>query len=144
MKQSRRAPAIIAFLRGEKSNDKRGTPRIANRLLKRVRDFAQIRGDGIITDEAADEALTALQVDSEGLDVLDRKILEMMIDGFDGGPVGLDTLCSSIGEEKETIEMMYEPFLLQTGFIQRTPRGRMATKKAYQHLNKELPERHAS
>lgn len=122
----------------------RGTPRIANRLLKRVRDFAQIKGDGVITNETADKALNSLKVDSEGLDVLDRKILETLIDGFNGGPVGLDTLCSSIGEERETLEMMYEPFLLQNGFIYRTPRGRMATKKAYQHLNRVIPERHAS
>lgn len=122
----------------------RGTPRIANRLLKRVRDFAQITGDGVITDEIADKALSALQIDSEGLDILDQKILETIIDGFDGGPVGLDTLSSSIGEEKDTVETMYEPFLLQSGFIQRTPRGRIATKKAYKHLNKVMPERHVS
>lgn len=114
----------------------RGTPRIANRLLKRVRDFAQIEGDGLITDDVADEALLSLQVDSEGLDILDRKILEMIIDGFHGGPVGLETLCSSIGEERETVEFMYEPFLLQNGFIQRTPRGRVATDKAYGHLKR--------
>lgn len=122
----------------------RGTPRIANRLLKRVRDFAQIQGDGVITDKIADKALNALQVDTEGLDTLDRKILKVLIDGFNGGPVGLDTLCSAIGEEKETIEMMYEPFLLQNGFIQRTPRGRMATEKAYRHLNRKTHEKHAS
>jgi len=114
----------------------RGTPRIANRLLKRVRDFAQIQNNGTITKDIANEALLALQVDSEGLDVLDRKILNMIIDGFHGGPVGLETLCSSIGEERETIEYMYEPFLLKKGFIQRTPRGRVATEKAYRHLGR--------
>lgn len=122
----------------------RGTPRIANRLLKRVRDFAQIQSDGIITADIANQALLSIQVDGEGLDVLDRKILEMLIDGFHGGPVGLETLCSAIGEERETIEYMYEPFLLQNGFIQRTPRGRIATDKAYHHINREVPNRHAS
>lgn len=115
----------------------RGTPRIANRLLKRVRDFALIENNGAVTKAIADESLLSLQVDVEGLDSLDHKILSTMIDGFGGGPVGLDTLCSSVGEERETIEMMYEPFLLQNGFIQRTPRGRTATDKAYKHLNKK-------
>lgn len=122
----------------------RGTPRIANRLLKRVRDFAQVKNNGVITKEIADKALLAIEVDSEGLDRLDRQILEMIIEGFDGGPVGLDTLCSAIGEEKETIEYMYEPYLIQNGFIQRTPRGRVATKKSYIHLNKQIPERYVS
>lgn len=112
----------------------RGTPRIANRLLKRVRDFAQITSDGIVSDSTADDALNSLRVDTEGLDTLDRKILETMILAFKGRPVGIETLCSSIGEERDTLESMYEPYLLQKGFIQRTPRGRIPTDKACEHL----------
>lgn len=112
----------------------RGTPRIANRLLKRVRDFAQITGDGVITDSVADKALVMLEVDKCGLDNTDRTMLLTIIEKFNGGPVGLDTLAASISEETDTIEDIYEPYLLQLGFINRTPRGRVATLAAYQHL----------
>ncbi|EOS9358316.1 Holliday junction branch migration DNA helicase RuvB [Listeria innocua] len=112
----------------------RGTPRIANRLLKRVRDFAQVRGNGTVTEKLAKEALTLLQVDPRGLDTIDQKLLHTIIQSFRGGPVGLDTIAASIGEERETIEDMQEPYLLQIGFLQRTPRGRIATETAYSHL----------
>ena len=112
----------------------RGTPRLANRLLKRVRDFAQVKYNGVITKEVADFALDILDVDKLGLDNNDRAILHMIIDKFSGGPVGLDTLAASIGEDAGTIEDVYEPYLLQIGFINRTPRGRVATPKAYEHL----------
>ena len=112
----------------------RGTPRIANRLLKRVRAFAQISGDGIITDELADKALQRLEVDKLGLDNNDRSMLLTIINKFDGGPVGLDTLAAAISEETDTIEDVYEPYLLQLGFINRTARGRVATTAAYEHL----------
>lgn len=112
----------------------RGTPRVANRLLKRVRDFAQIKADGVITQEVAREALDLLEVDSVGLDEVDRKILRTIIEKYNGGPVGLDTLAASTGEESTTIEDVYEPFLLQMGFIARTPRGRVVTPLAYRHL----------
>ncbi|MFC4409914.1 Holliday junction branch migration DNA helicase RuvB [Chungangia koreensis] len=116
----------------------RGTPRIANRLLKRVRDYAQVRGDGRITIELTREALEMLRVDSHGLDNIDHKLILSMIERFKGGPVGLDTLAASIGEESTTIEDVYEPYLLQIGLIQRTPRGRMATEKAYRHFGKPI------
>lgn len=112
----------------------RGTPRLANRLLKRVRDFAQVKYDGKITEEVANFALDLLEVDKLGLDKGDRKILTTIIDNFSGGPVGLDTLAASIGEESGTLEDVYEPYLIQNGFIQRTPRGRIVTDKAYLHL----------
>lgn len=112
----------------------RGTPRLANRLLKRVRDFAQIKYDGHITKEAADYALDILDVDKEGLDQTDRDLMTAMIEKFQGGPVGLDTLAASVGEDAGTIEDVYEPYLLKNGFIQRTPRGRVVTDKAYVHL----------
>lgn len=112
----------------------RGTPRIANRLLKRVRDYAQVIGDGTITLDLAKQALELLQVDRYGLDQIDHKLLRSMIVQFNGGPVGLDTLAASIGEERITIEEVYEPYLMQIGFIQRTPRGRVATKLAFEHL----------
>ncbi|MEW4370926.1 Holliday junction branch migration DNA helicase RuvB [Paenibacillus kandeliae] len=118
----------------------RGTPRIANRLLKRVRDYAQVRGDGIITPEIAKESLNMLQVDPCGLDQIDHKMLEAMIHSFRGGPVGLDTIAATIGEEGQTIEDVYEPYLLQLGFLQRTPRGRVVTPKAYSHLGIPMPE----
>ncbi|MBW4840630.1 MAG: Holliday junction branch migration DNA helicase RuvB, partial [Paenibacillaceae bacterium] len=118
----------------------RGTPRIANRLLKRVRDYAQVRGDGMITTEIAKEALQLLQVDPMGLDLIDHKMLRAMIMSFRGGPVGLDTIAATIGEESQTIEDVYEPYLLQIGFLQRTPRGRMVTPAAYQHLGLPMPE----
>lgn len=112
----------------------RGTPRIVNRLLKRVRDYAEVKGNGIITKEVADIALQALEIDDLGLDAIDRRMLESIIHNFGGGPVGLETLAATIGEEAITLEDVYEPYLLQIGFISRTPRGRMATPNAYQHL----------
>ena len=117
----------------------RGTPRIANRMLKRVRDYAQVRADGRITRDVAHEGLDMLDVDELGLDQVDRAVLECMIDKFSGGPVGLDTLAASTGEDAITIEDVYEPYLLQLGFIQRTPRGRMATERAYRHLKRTPP-----
>lgn len=122
----------------ELSRRSRGTPRIANRLLKRVRDYAQVNGDGVITDELTDKALKLLDVDNYGLDGVDRKILLSMIEKFDGGPVGLDTLAATTDEERETIEDVYEPFLLQLGFINRTPRGRVVTRLGYEHLGLSL------
>lgn len=118
----------------------RGTPRIANRLLRRVRDYAEIKAGGVITKEVADLALRLLEVDELGLDQTDRNILEAIIYKFSGGPVGLETLAATTGEETGTIEDVYEPFLLQLGFLQKTPRGRMATALAYRHLGAEMPE----
>ena len=115
----------------------RGTPRIANALLRRVRDFAQIKGDGRITIEIAQYALQALRVDAHGLDEMDTKILNTLIDKFKGGPVGISTLATAVGENSETIEEVYEPFLIQEGFIMRTPRGREVTEAAYNHLGKQ-------
>ncbi|MBU0479814.1 MAG: Holliday junction branch migration DNA helicase RuvB [Proteobacteria bacterium] len=114
----------------------RGTPRIANRLLKRVRDFADVRADGRITLEVADKALDMLAVDPQGLDEMDRRILLTIIDKFQGGPLGIETLATAVCEEKTTLEDVYEPFLIQTGFLIRTPRGRMATRAAYDHFNR--------
>jgi Holliday junction DNA helicase RuvB len=118
----------------------RGTPRIANRLLRRVRDYAEIKAGGVITKQVADLALRLLEVDELGLDQTDRNILEAIIYKFSGGPVGLETLAATTGEEAGTIEDVYEPFLLQLGFLQKTPRGRMATALAYRHLGAEMPE----
>lgn len=118
----------------------RGTPRIANRLLKRVRDFAQIQGSGVITDALADDALMRLEVDKLGLDHTDRRILDTMISKFGGGPVGLDTLAASTSEERDTIEDVYEPYLLQLGFVNRTPKGRTVTRAAYEHMGITYPE----
>ena len=112
----------------------RGTPRIANRMLKRVRDFAEVKGNGKITEKIADQALSRMEVDKLGLDMIDRKMMMFIIENFGGGPVGLDTLAASIGEDSNTIEDVYEPYLLQLGFLNRTPRGRMATVKAYEHF----------
>jgi Holliday junction DNA helicase RuvB len=112
----------------------RGTPRVANRLLKRVRDYAQVMANGIITKDISDKALTQLEVDNIGLDEIDHKILHTIIDKFKGGPVGLETIAASISEEPDTIMDVYEPYLLQLGFLERTPRGRVATERAYQHL----------
>ncbi len=112
----------------------RGTPRIANRLLRRVRDYAEIKSDGTVNGEVAAAALDMLDVDKEGFDYMDRKLLNAIIEKFDGGPVGLENLAAAIGEEKETIEDVIEPFLIQQGFLQRTPRGRIATQRAYLHL----------
>ena len=117
----------------------RGTPRIANRFLRRVRDFAQVMGDGTITKEAADLALQRLEVDKLGLDVIDRRMLTAIIRNYGGGPVGLETLAATIGEEAVTLEDVYEPYLMQLGFLTRTPRGRCVTQKAYQHLHKPIP-----
>ena len=116
----------------------RGTPRIANRLLKRVRDFSQVLSDGIITDQVADIALSKIEIDKIGLDRTDANMIKTMITHFDGGPVGLDTLSASIGEDANTIEDVYEPYLLQLGFINRTPRGRVVTKAAYEHFGIEM------
>lgn len=118
----------------------RGTPRIANRLLRRVRDFAQVKGDGNIEFPLAAEALELLQVDRLGLDHIDHKLLLGIIEKFRGGPVGLDTIAATIGEERETIEDVYEPYLLQIGFLQRTPRGRMVTEQVYRHFHMEVPK----
>ena len=115
----------------------RGTPRIANRLLKRVRDFAEVMGDGEITSEIASIALNRLEIDSLGLDSLDKRMLTMLIKGYNGGPAGLETLASAIGEEAVTLEDVCEPFLMQLGFLARTPRGRVATNLAYAHLGFE-------
>ena len=115
----------------------RGTPRIANRMLRRVRDFAQVRADGLINRQVADEALSRLEVDKLGLDALDRRMLKSIIDLYNGGPVGLDTLAATINEEAITLEDVYEPYLLQSGFLTRTPRGRCVTRKAYEHLGLE-------
>ena len=124
----------------EMARRSRGTPRIANRLLKRVRDFAQVQFDGVITLEAANHALDTLDVDKLGLDHIDRKILLTMIQKFMGKPVGLDTLAATIGEDAGTIEDVYEPYLLMNGFINRTPRGRVVTEGAYHHLGLEIPQ----
>jgi len=117
----------------------RGTPRIVNRLLRRVRDFAEIEGDGVINQELADRSLGRLEVDQQGLDHMDRLLLLTMIDKFGGGPVGLDTLAAAIGEERDTIEDVIEPYLIQKGFLNRTPRGRVATESCLQHFHREKP-----
>ena len=118
----------------------RGTPRIANRLLRRVRDFAEVRGDGAISRPVADRALAMLEVDARGLDVMDRKLLAAVIDRFGGGPVGIDNLAAAIGEERDTLEDVVEPFLIQQGFLQRTPRGRVAGPLAYAHFGRVAPQ----
>ncbi len=118
----------------------RGTPRIANRLLKRIRDFAQVKGDGSIDMAITREALTALDIDHLGLDDVDRKLLRAIIDKFSGGPAGVDAIAASMREDRETIEDVYEPYLLQEGLIERTARGRLATRRAYEHLGKKLPD----
>ena len=118
----------------------RGTPRIANRMLRRVRDFAQVVADGVITRKVADQALLALEVDFLGLDQVDRRMLRAIIENYGGGPVGLETLAATIGEESVTLEDVYEPYLMQIGFLTRTPRGRCVTRKAYEHLHSDRPE----
>ena len=123
----------------EISHRSRGTPRIANRLLRRVRDFAEVHHSGVITQEVADHALTALEVDAKGLDRMDRRILKIILDQFAGGPVGVDTLAASVSEQKDTIEDVYEPYLIQEGYLCRTARGRIATDQAYRHFNREKP-----
>jgi len=132
---------IIGDASREIARRSRGTPRIANRLLKRVRDYAQVRGDGIITEDLAHEALERIQVDPMGLDAIDHKMLLAMVTNYKGGPVGVDTIAASIGEESQTIEDVYEPYLLQIGFLQRTPRGRTVTAAAYRHLGLPVPEK---
>nr|WP_325301529.1 Holliday junction branch migration DNA helicase RuvB [uncultured Dysosmobacter sp.] len=117
----------------------RGTPRIANRMLRRVRDFAQVKADGVITKAVADQALCALEIDHLGLDPIDRRMLGAIMDNYGGGPVGLETLAATIGEESVTLEDVYEPYLMQLGFLTRTPRGRCVTQRAYQHLHRPLP-----
>ena len=116
----------------------RGTPRIANRMLRRVRDFAEVKADGVITKEVADHALLALEVDYLGLDNVDRRMLRSIIENYGGGPVGLDTLAATIGEESVTLEDVYEPYLMQLGFLKRTPRGRCVTQRAYEHLHMDF------
>lgn len=118
----------------------RQTPRVANRMLKRVRDFAQVKNGGAITPEITEEALGMMEIDESGLDSVDRKILEAIIEKFSGGPVGVSTLAAATGEEVDTIEELYEPYLMQSGLLKRTPRGRVATENAYRHLNIEVPE----
>ncbi|UJF31978.1 Holliday junction branch migration DNA helicase RuvB [Paenibacillus hexagrammi] len=141
---SRTADILQVQIVGEAAREvgmrSRGTPRIANRLLKRVRDFAQVKGDGIITLDIARTALKLIQVDDLGLDEIDHKMLRAIIQNFQGGPVGLETIAATIGEEGQTIEDVYEPYLLQIGFLQRTPRGRTVTPLAYQHLGLPMPE----
>jgi Holliday junction DNA helicase RuvB len=118
----------------------RGTPRIANRLLRRVRDFAEVKATGLVTTEVADMALRMLDVDVIGLDLMDRKLLEAVIHKFGGGPVGVENLAAAIGEERDTIEDVLEPFLIQQGYLQRTPRGRVATASAYRHFGLVTPQ----
>ncbi len=120
----------------------RGTPRIANRLLRRVRDYAQVRANGIITQDIASQALGMLEVDPLGLDLMDRKLLEAIVHKFDGGPVGVESLAAAIGEERDTIEDVIEPYLIQNGFLQRTPRGRVATQTTWRHLGLTPPKNH--
>jgi len=125
---------------GEIARRSRGTPRIANRLLRRVRDYAEVKSDGRVTREIADAALTLLKVDSLGFDHQDRRLLLTMIEKFDGGPVGLDNLAAAIGEVRDTIEDVLEPYLIQQGFIIRTPRGRMTTRQAFAHFGYQPPK----
>lgn len=118
----------------------RGTPRVANRLLRRIRDYAQVRANGVITEEVANEALNMLEVDHKGFDKMDQKILLTIIDKFGGGPVGIDTLSAAVNEAKDTIEDVYEPFLIQEGYLSRTPRGRVVTKQAFEHFGRDFKE----
>ena len=124
---------------GEIARRARGTPRIANRLLRRVRDFAQVRAGGQITREVADAAMAMLKVDAEGFDPLDRRLLRTIVENFDGGPVGVESLAATLSEERGTLEDVIEPYLIQQGFLMRTARGRMATSKAYTHLGLKAP-----
>jgi Holliday junction DNA helicase RuvB len=118
----------------------RGTPRVANRLLRRVRDFAEVLGDGAITAAIAGKTAERLEIDAAGLDEMDRRLLKVIIEHYDGGPVGVETIAAALSEPRDTIEDVYEPFLLQQGFLGRTPRGRIATRRAYEHLKIEAPE----
>ena len=124
----------------EMAKRSRGTPRVANRILKRVRDFSQVKGDGSITPEITQQALAALGVDEYGLEALDRELLDTIITRFNGGPVGIDTIAASIGEERVTIEDVYEPYLIQAGFLHRTQKGRVVSEQAYRHLGIAVPE----
>ena len=126
--------------RGEIARRSRGTPRIANRLLRRVRDYAQVKADGVITLEVAENALEMMEIDNKGLDKMDHQLLRTLIEKFNGGPVGVDTLASAISEERETIEDVYEPYLIQCGFLNRTPRGRVATQISYEHFGIQPPK----
>jgi holliday junction DNA helicase RuvB len=130
---------IAADAASEIARRSRGTPRIANRLLRRVRDFAEVRADGVITRDVTDGALGLLEVDVHGFDEVDRRLLRIIIDKFSGGPVGLNSLAAAIGEERDAIEEIYEPFLIQIGFLDRTPRGRVATARAYQYFGMPVP-----
>ncbi len=130
---------IDAAAASEIARRSRGTPRIVNRLLRRVRDFAQVEGDGGITKELVESSMTRLQVDEKGLDHMDRRLLLTIIEKFEGGPVGLDTLAAALSEEKDTLEDVYEPFLIQEGFLDRTPRGRQATRHAYEYFGRKKP-----
>lgn len=141
-----RSSRIIAVEIGDNAAEEiarrsRGTPRIANRLLRRIRDFAQVKGNGTIDVTIAKESLLSLDVDEKGLDDMDRKLLHVIIDKFRGGPVGVDTLAAALREDRYTIEDVYEPFLLQEGMVERTPRGRLATRNAYEHMGIKVPEK---
>ena len=143
---ARRSAAILGIQITEEgatqiASRSRGTPRVANRLVRRVRDFAQVRADGIIDGRVAHEALTLFKVDEAGFDEMDRKLLLAIIDKFDGGPVGIETLSAALGENKDTIEDLYEPYLIQEGYLDRTPRGRVATRRAYEHLDRKATKR---
>ena len=127
---------------GELARRSRGTPRVANRLLRRVRDYAEVRADGRVTVDVARQALTLLEVDDQGFDEADRRLLRAIIDKFNGGPVGLNSIAAAISEEKEAIEDIYEPYLIQLGFLDRTPRGRVATPRAYEYFGLPAPDRH--
>jgi len=133
------ATEINASAATEIARRSRGTPRIANRLLRRVRDFAQVEGDGTITQPLVVSAMKRLEVDEKGFDQMDRRLLLTIIDKFEGGPVGLDTLAAALNEEKDTLEDVYEPFLIQEGFLDRTPRGRQATRLSYEYFGKKRP-----
>jgi Holliday junction DNA helicase RuvB len=123
------------------SDRSRGTPRVANRILKRLRDIAEVEGNGVIDEDTCERGLNMLGVDELGLDTMDKRLVDTIISKYDGGPVGIDTLAVSIGEDNQTIEDIYEPYLIQIGFIKRTPRGRVATKHAYSHLGKTYTSR---
>ena len=143
---ARRSAAILGIQITEEgatqiASRSRGTPRVANRLVRRVRDFAEVRADGIIDGRVAHEALTLFKVDEVGFDEMDRKLLLAIIDKFDGGPVGIETLSAALGENKDTIEDLYEPYLIQEGYLDRTPRGRVATRRAYEHLDRKATKR---
>ena len=138
-------PTKKGWLNGKIANEiakrSRGTPRISNAILRRIRDFAQIKGDGSINLEITNSSLEALNVDTHGLDEMDNRILSAIIDKFDGGPVGISTIATVVGEQADTIEEVYEPFLIQEGYLMRTPRGRQVTEKSFKHLGKTGPRK---